>query len=602
MLKKGSLFSVAILFLLFVIGCSPPEKCKEPPPDPPEAESCNPPTANAGDSITLTDLDGDGTELVNLDGTGSIGNIVEYEWSEEDAVLGTESTLSYAFSEGIHMVVLSVTNDCGATDKDAIYVNVLPFEENSPPSQAPIANAGTDQTILITGASAVHLDGSGSYDPDGDDLNYLWTSVDETITFDPDNRSVAPKVSLPAPGDYFFVLIVDDGVSYSKPDIVAITVAQPDAWVDSTLPNDIPSEFKFKTIQAAIDAVSDGTKKVIVVINGPYNEKLSVEPNIHLIGLKPSSFTAEMPQIIYENDLDYRNAVVSLQNNAVLENFEIACNACTYCDDCSDDTTAKAAINIEGVNTTIKKCSIIGSDNSAYDGIWVKENMSGRVTGSEIKEVAGEGIQLEDRSELVVENSLIFKTGGSSIWARGCYRVEVKNSISYHAGWHGFDFSGCNQVKIEHCTIVDFGRSDDSCQSGIFVKCGNISLKSNLIEIKGTLNEVATTTLRGVVYNEADNPCTPENENITCTSSNLTYLNNYIYTKQDIQIFYGGEIATEPVDSSNYPTSNNGTTSDPLFIDPDTGDFRLDQNSPALGLGEDGTNPGAEGPILNLPK
>ena len=212
-----------------------------------------------------------------------------------------------------------------------------------------------------------------------------------------------------------------------------------------------------------------------------------------------------------------------------------------------------------------------------------------------------EAVILEDGSELVVENSLISKIGGSSIWARNCNRVEVKNSISYHAGWHGFDFSGCNQVKIEHCTIVDFGRSDDSCQSGIFVKCGNTSLKSNLIEIRGALDEIATTTLRGIVYNEADNPCTPENENITCTSSNLTYLNNYIYTKQDIQIYYGGEIATEPLDPSNYPTSNNGTTSDPLIIDPDTGDFRLDQNSPAIGLGENNTNPGAEGTILNPP-
>ncbi len=201
MLKKASLFSLAILFLLFVIGCDPPEKCKECEEckecDQSEAESCNPPTANAGASITLTDLDGDGTELVNLDGTSSSGNIVEHEWSEEDAVLGTESTLSYAFSEGIHLVVLSVTNDCEASDKDAIYVNVLPFGENPPHSQVPIANAGTDQTVLITKASAVYLDGSGSYDPDGDDLNYLWTSVDETITFVP-KQSISRAKGEPA--------------------------------------------------------------------------------------------------------------------------------------------------------------------------------------------------------------------------------------------------------------------------------------------------------------------------------------------------------------------------------------------------------------------
>lgn len=566
MLKKGSLFSVAILFLLLVIGCSPPETGS----DQPGAESCNPPTANAGDTITLTDLDGDGTELVNLDGTGSSGNIIGYEWSEGDAVLGAESTLSYAFSEGIHMVVLSVTNDCGATDKDAIYVNVLPFGESPPPGQAPIANAGSDQTILITEASAVHLDASGSYDPDGDDLNYLWTSVDDTITFDPDNRSVSPSVSLPAPGDYFFVLIVDDGVSYGEPDIVTITVAQPDAWVDSTLPNDIPSEFRFKTIQGAIDAVSDGTDKVIVIENGPYTEKISVASNNYLIGL--TSQNGVVPQI--SSVVSDGEGVVSLGDSTTIENLRI------FCEYGAGEATKKAAVKVIANNTTIKRCLI---NNSYSDGVKLEQNSSSIIMESVVDDVSGEGIESVNDSNFMIRNCRLLHTAGSAVWANDCYSATVENSIIYKAGWHGIDLSHCENAKVEHCTIIDFGYNGGS-QSGILITAGgSVTIKSNLTEIEDYA------TVPGVNFDNYSG------------ETQLTYLYNYIYSKQDDEIYYAGDISREEVDLSNYPNINTITTSDPLIIDPDIGDFRLDPNSSAIGLGENNTNPGAEGSILNPP-
>jgi len=572
MLKKASLFSLAILFLLFVIGCSPPEKCEECEEcDQSEAESCNPPTANAGASVTLTDLDGDGTELVNLDSTGSSGNIVKYKWSEEDAVLGTESTLSYAFSEGIHLIILSVTNDCKATDKDAIYVNVLPFGENPPPSQAPIANAGTDQTVLITKASAVHLDGSGSYDPDGDDLNYLWTSVDETITFDPDNRSVAPKVSLPAPGDYFFVLIVDDGVSYSKPDIVAITVAQPDAWVDSTLPNDIPSEFKFKTIQAAIDAVSDGTEKVIVIENGPYTEKITVALHNYLIGItSPNGVVPLITSVVSDGE-----GVATLHDSTTIENLSISCEYGP------GEATKKAAVKVIGNGTNIKKCLI---SNSYSDGVKLEENSSTTIEGSVLDDVSGEGIESVNSSNLTVKDCRLLHTAGTAVWGNYSYSARIENSIIFETGWHGIDLSSCENASVEHCTIIDFSNNNGS-QSGIFITGeGSVTIKSNLIEIQDL------STLAGINFDNYSG------------KTELTYLYNYIYSKQQNTIYYSGDISIEDVDLSNYPNTNTMTTSDPLINDPDMVDFRLDSNSPAIGLGENNTNPGAEGPILNPPK
>ncbi|NOZ57582.1 MAG: T9SS type A sorting domain-containing protein [Calditrichaeota bacterium] len=90
----------------------------------------------------------------------------------------------------------------------------------------PIANAGAD----ISGAQVaryVYLDGSGSYDPDGDSLSYKWTQTggpkvilghaDQPVAgFRPDTL-----------GTYVFTLVVSDGTEESDPDSVTVEVTVP---------------------------------------------------------------------------------------------------------------------------------------------------------------------------------------------------------------------------------------------------------------------------------------------------------------------------------------------------------------------------------------
>ncbi|MGH9788390.1 MAG: LamG-like jellyroll fold domain-containing protein, partial [Candidatus Acidiferrales bacterium] len=90
-------------------------------------------------------------------------------------------------------------------------------------NQPPVADAGDDQMVECTSASAtpVMLDGSGSSDSDGDDLTYTWTGPfpegGGTAT------GVSPTVTLPL-GTSTITLVVNDGTVDSEPDTIDVTV------------------------------------------------------------------------------------------------------------------------------------------------------------------------------------------------------------------------------------------------------------------------------------------------------------------------------------------------------------------------------------------
>ena len=84
----------------------------------------------------------------------------------------------------------------------------------------PIADAGDDITVYAgaDGTALVKLDGSGSFDPDGDELEYFWYEDSNEIA-----TGVDPNVIL-AVGEHTIGLIVDDGVVSSDPNSVLVTV------------------------------------------------------------------------------------------------------------------------------------------------------------------------------------------------------------------------------------------------------------------------------------------------------------------------------------------------------------------------------------------
>lgn len=90
----------------------------------------------------------------------------------------------------------------------------------------PVAEAGPDQTVAAPPSceTLVTLDGSASYDPDGDTLSFLWTGSFGSAT------GSQPTVAFP-PGTFLVRLIVTDSYSGTGMDSVTITVQDVNAPV-----------------------------------------------------------------------------------------------------------------------------------------------------------------------------------------------------------------------------------------------------------------------------------------------------------------------------------------------------------------------------------
>lgn len=103
--------------------------------DDPAVVENRPPVADAGPDQVVLDANGDGVEVVRLDGSGSHdpdGEIVWYCWSrttgpEGPGILaeGTKPTADVSLAVGQHETTLTVTDDRQATGQDAVRVAVV---------------------------------------------------------------------------------------------------------------------------------------------------------------------------------------------------------------------------------------------------------------------------------------------------------------------------------------------------------------------------------------------------------------------------------------------------------------------------------------------
>lgn len=88
---------------------------------------------------------------------------------------------------------------------------------------APVAEAGLG--VLAFVGDTVELNGTGSTDPEGDELAFTWTQVGGPPVELGGAMTAKPKFSVTDPGTFRFQLVVNDGTADSPVDDVAVVVA-----------------------------------------------------------------------------------------------------------------------------------------------------------------------------------------------------------------------------------------------------------------------------------------------------------------------------------------------------------------------------------------
>ena len=122
---------------------------------------------------------------------------------------------------GIYLVALIVNNGLQDSAPDTTVIRV-----EAGASDIPIANAGNDQAA--SDCTDILLDGTASYDPNGEPLTYLWDlearpegSSATTDSFD-DRTTATPQFRADVEGTYVVSLAVHDGTAWSTPDSLSI--------------------------------------------------------------------------------------------------------------------------------------------------------------------------------------------------------------------------------------------------------------------------------------------------------------------------------------------------------------------------------------------
>ncbi|MCB9764527.1 MAG: hypothetical protein H6739_32430 [Alphaproteobacteria bacterium] len=213
------------------------------------------PTADAGPDQSLT-----ADQQVCLDGAGSYdpdGDTLIFHWEFEhipdgSTITDRESPFTDNHSEtavtpcflpdavGTYVISLFVSDGQESSPKDYVIVTT------ETPATIPVANAGTDQ--VVTSGDTVTLDGSGSYDPQGRPLSYVWSVVeipDLSSLTDADlvgADTVSASFTADARGVFVLNLQVNNGLTDSLADAVVITSVGDDSSPVANAGEDISAE------------------------------------------------------------------------------------------------------------------------------------------------------------------------------------------------------------------------------------------------------------------------------------------------------------------------------------------------------------------------
>ena len=215
----------------------------------------NLPVADSGQDQTVSE-----GATVTLDGSGSSdpnGDTLTYEWAQAGTprVTLSDPTLSkptFRAPQVLGNVVLEFTlrvTDVDGSDDDTVRVTVQ--------------NSGTDTLVArsavlgtVSEGATVTLDGTASYNPNGDPLTHAWTQVSgEPVELSGANTDTAtfqaPRV--PDPVTLVFQLTVSDGVTSEN---TRLSVIIPDDRNDPPILEQIPAQLEDELQEVSFQAAA----------------------------------------------------------------------------------------------------------------------------------------------------------------------------------------------------------------------------------------------------------------------------------------------------------------------------------------------------------
>ena len=321
---------------------------------------------------------------------------------------------------------LIVTDTAGFQSKDVCKVVIHP--SNRPP----VAEAG--ESITAYEKNNVRLDGSNSYDPDGDPISFFWKqlSVPDVILSDPNDVQpvfVAPEVDSSEKLTLVFELSVEDNDGLVSKDTCICYILDKDENEQKTI--FVGPKEMFTTIQSAIDASKDGY--MIIVKDGTYIENVIVHKELSIIsenGAVSTIVTAE----------NKNKHVFSIEkNNVKIEGFTIY------------GATEKGKSGIY-INKKLTGCKIIknlcglDSNRKNYNGIYAA--LLNKSTISDNKCCANfNGIILENsRENRIINNENYLNTSNGIHLIYSIKNECIKNILYKNQNGFNLFYSYSNQL------------------------------------------------------------------------------------------------------------------------------------------------------------
>ncbi len=269
----------------------------------------NAPTVEAGGDIDLFFTGSGQTVQLGGSGTDTEGSPLSYAWTIVSAPTGSTAALSDPLASnptitpdvlGVYIFRLTLS-DGDLSGEDTVMLTVY--------NNSPVANAGEDQNSVYLGSTA-QLNGSASYDPESQPLNFVWTitSAPPGSTAVLSNRYIMnPALTPDMKGTYIIQLVVDDGVEYSTTDQVSITVPNraPNVWAGND--QNIYKGVTASLSGSASDADGDSLSCLWSVISSPPGSTVAISNPASLTGatFKPDKGGSYTIQLQVYDGTDY---------------------------------------------------------------------------------------------------------------------------------------------------------------------------------------------------------------------------------------------------------------------------------------------------------